>query len=93
MKKLILTFSLSLLGFTAFSQTAYEKAMTEKISKIEASKSPEELTALANDFERIGTKENAQWLPYYYAAYATIQKGRTGRKIYCEGRNTQPKQC
>lgn len=76
MKKLILSFSLSLLGFTAFAQTAYEKAMTEKISKIETSKTTEELTALTNDFERIGTKENTQWLPYYYAAYATIQKGR-----------------
>ena len=76
MKKLILTFSLSLLGFTAFAQTAFEKAMTEKVSKIDISKTPEELTALANDFDRIGTKENTQWLPYYYAAYATIQKGR-----------------
>lgn len=76
MKKLILTFSLSLLGFTAFAQTAYEKAMTEKVSKIEMSKSPEEFTALANDFDRIGTKENTQWLPYYYAAYTTIKKGR-----------------
>lgn len=76
MKKLLLTFSLTLLSLTAFAQTAYEKAMTEKVGKIEPSKTPEELTALANDFERIGTKENTQWLPYYYAAYATIQKGR-----------------
>ncbi|MBV6879364.1 hypothetical protein NG800_003370 [Epilithonimonas ginsengisoli] len=76
MKKLILTFSLSLLGFTAFAQTAYEKAMTEKISKVETAKTADELTALTNDFERIGAKENTQWLPYYYAAYSTIQKGR-----------------
>ncbi|MBO6200195.1 MAG: hypothetical protein J6N74_01075 [Chryseobacterium sp.] len=76
MKKLILTFSLSLLGFTAFAQNAYEKAMTEKISKIETAKTADELTALTNDFERIGAKENSQWLPYYYAAYSTIQKGR-----------------
>ena len=76
MKKLILTFSLSLLGFTAFAQTAYEKAMTEKISKVETAKTADEFTALTNDFDRIGTKENSQWLPYYYAAYSTIQKGR-----------------
>ncbi|KFC23684.1 tetratricopeptide repeat protein [Epilithonimonas lactis] len=76
MKKLILTFSLSLLGFTAFAQTTYDKAMTEKIGKIETAKTADELTALTNDFERIGTKENSQWLPYYYAAYSTIQKGR-----------------
>lgn len=76
MKKLILTFSLSLLGFTAFAQTAYDKAMTEKIGKIMDHKTLEEFTAMANDFDRIGTKENTQWLPYYYAAFATIQKGR-----------------
>lgn len=76
MKKLILTFSLSLLGFTAFAQTGYEKTMTEKISKVETAKTADELTALTNDFDRIGTKENSQWLPYYYAAYSTIQKGR-----------------
>jgi len=76
MKKLILTFSLSLLSLTAFAQTAYEKAMTEKVGKIEAAATADDLTALANDFDRIGTKENTQWLPYYYAAYATIQKGR-----------------
>lgn len=76
MKKLILTLSLSLLGFTAFAQTAYEKTMTEKISKVETAKTADELTALTNDFERIGTKESSQWLPYYYAAYSTIQKGR-----------------
>ena len=77
MKKLILTFSLSLLGFTAFAQTAYENAMTEKITKVEGQKSAEEFTALANDFDRIGTKEKSQWLPYYYAGFATIQKGRS----------------
>jgi len=76
MKKLLLTFSLSLLGFTAFAQTAFEKAMTEKIAKVQDHKTPDEFTALANDFDRIGTKENTQWLPYYYAAFATIQKGR-----------------
>ncbi|MPS74568.1 MAG: hypothetical protein E2590_15655 [Chryseobacterium sp.] len=76
MKNLFLTAALIFVGFTAFAQTAYEKAMTEKISKVEDHKTPDEFTALANDFDRIGTKESTQWLPYYYAAFATIQKGR-----------------
>ncbi|RRQ46976.1 hypothetical protein [Chryseobacterium sp. SC28] len=76
MKKLIISSSLTLLSFSAFAQTAYEKVMTEKIAKIQDHKSPEEFTALANDFDRIGTKEPAEWLPYYYAAFATIQKAR-----------------
>lgn len=65
-----------MMGINAYSQTAYEKAMTEKIAQVEQHKSPDEFTALANDFKRIGDKEKTQWLPYYYAAFSTIQKGR-----------------
>lgn len=76
MKNLILGIFL-MIGVKAFSQTSYEKAMTEKIAIVEQHKTPDEFTALANDFKRIGDKEKTQWLPYYYAAFATIQKGRT----------------
>ncbi len=76
MKNLILGIFL-MIGVKAFSQTAYEKAMTEKIAIVEQHKTPDEFTALANDFKRIGDKEKTQWLPYYYSAFATIQKGRT----------------
>lgn len=75
MKNLILGIFL-MIGVKAFSQTSYEKAMTEKIAIVEQRKTPDEFTALANDFKRIGDKEKTQWLPYYYAAFATIQKGR-----------------
>lgn len=75
MKNLILGIFL-MIGVNAFSQTAYEKAMTEKIAIVEQHKTPDEFTALANDFKRIGDKEKTQWLPYYYAAFATIQRGR-----------------
>ena len=76
MKNLILGIFL-MIGVKAFSQTSYEKAMTEKIAIVEQRKTPDEFTALANDFKRIGDKEKTQWLPYYYSAFATIQKGRT----------------
>ncbi len=76
MTRLFLTLSFMLFSFFAFSQTAYEKVMTEKITKISQTKTSEEFTALANDFVRIGEKEKTQWLPYYYAAFTTIQKGR-----------------
>lgn len=76
MKNLILTAALLFVSTITFAQTAFEKAMTEKIAKVEDHKTPDEFTALANDFDRIGTKESNNWLPYYYAAFATIQKGR-----------------
>lgn len=75
-KNLTLVFALIFTSITAFAQTAYEKAMTEKVAKVQKSQSAEELTAFANDFERIGLKETKEFLPNYYAAYALIQKGR-----------------
>lgn len=59
-----------------FAQTTFDKVMTEKIAKIDQSKTPEDFTALSNDFLRIGDKEKTRWIPYYYAAHATIEKGR-----------------
>ncbi len=59
-----------------FAQTTFDKIMTEKIAKIDHSKTPEDFTALSNDFTRIGDKEKTQWLPYYYAAHTSIEKGR-----------------
>ena len=76
MKKYLLSFALVCMSLTAFAQTNYEKIMTEKIAKIETCKTPEDFQTLANDFERIGSKESSQWLPPYYAAFSQIQKGR-----------------
>lgn len=61
---------------SALAQTPYEKAMSSKVPQLEQQKSAEEFTALANDFRRIADKEKTLWLPYYYAALSSIQKGR-----------------
>lgn len=76
MKKLFLTMLL-LATVSIFAQTTFEKVMTEKIAKMEQLKTPEDFTALSNDFIRIGDKEKTQWLPYYYAAHTSIEKGRS----------------
>lgn len=76
MKKYLLTFALSMMSFIAFAQADYEKIMSDKIAKLETTRSTDEFQALANDFERIGKKETKQWLPPYYAAFAYLQKGR-----------------
>ena len=75
MKKLFLTMLL-LTTVSIFAQTTFDKVMTEKIAKIDQAKTPEDFTALSNDFVRIGDKEKTQWLPYYYAAHTAIEKGR-----------------
>ncbi|MFY7815367.1 MAG: hypothetical protein ACOVRK_09295 [Chryseobacterium taeanense] len=76
MKKYLLTFALSVMSLHAFAQADYEKIMSEKIVKLENTRSADELQAIANDFDRIGKKETTQWLPSYYAALAYLQKGR-----------------
>ena len=75
MKKLFLTILL-LATVSIFAQTTFEKVMTEKIAQIDQLKTPEDFTAVSNDFTRIGDKEKTQWLPYYYAAHTSIEKGR-----------------
>lgn len=80
MKNLFLAITLLVSVFT-FVQTNYEKIMSEKITQVEQQKSADEFTALANDFKRIADKEKTQWLPYYYAAFATIQKGRADMMV------------
>jgi len=72
MKHLII---LSILFFgtmhTMFASN-YEQVMGETIQKMYTSQSADELTAVANQFERIATKETGQWLPSYYQAYSYV---------------------
>lgn len=69
MKKIItLTVLFAVLSITAFSSN-YEEIMKTNIDKIYKSSNPEELTALANQFQRIANVETAKWIPIYYAAY------------------------
>ncbi|WP_292010545.1 hypothetical protein [Chryseobacterium sp.] len=76
MKKYLLGFALAFMSLTAFAQADYEKAMTEKIAKIETCKTAEDFQVLANDFHKIAGQDETRWLPFYYAAFANIQKGR-----------------
>jgi hypothetical protein len=50
----------------------YEQVMAENIQKMYTAQSMEQLTDVANQFERIAAKENDQWLPAYYQAYSYI---------------------
>ncbi len=77
MRKYVLSFALGFMSLVSYAQANYEKIMTEKISRLESTRSPEELQALANDFQRIAEKEKDKWQPSYYAALAYIQKGRS----------------
>ncbi|MDQ1160087.1 hypothetical protein QE422_000455 [Chryseobacterium sp. SORGH_AS 447] len=77
MRKYVLSFALGLMSLVTYAQANYEKVMTEKISRLEDTRSPEDLQILANDFQRIAEKEKDKWQPNYYTALAYIQKGRS----------------
>lgn len=74
MKQLIYG-ALLLVSASVFSQSEkYTAAMTQNIKMLDSAitKGPAAMTALADNFTRIGDAEKTQWLPYYYASYATV---------------------
>jgi hypothetical protein len=77
MQKLIIFSAIILASLTSFSQSEkYTAAMQKNLAAIDSSfKNPASLLTLANNFERIGTAEKNQWLPYYYAAYCQVMNG------------------
>lgn len=53
---------------------AYRQAMEESIASLNRASDSEQLLAVANRFERIARAEKDEWLPWYYAAYATLHR-------------------
>jgi hypothetical protein len=69
MKTIITSFALILITLTgAQAQSGYEKAMGKAMAEMEAAKTPDEMLAVANTFERISQKASDRYLPHYYAA-------------------------
>jgi hypothetical protein len=74
MKKLFLLTAVAFLTSATFAQSEkYLASMKSNIAAMDtAFKNPANLLDLANKFERIGTAEKTQWLPYYYAALCQV---------------------
>jgi hypothetical protein len=74
MKKLFLLAVCGLIATGIYAQSdKYMATMKSTIAAIDTSfKNPANLLDLANKFERIGTAEKTQWLPYYYAALCQV---------------------
>ncbi len=53
---------------------AYRLAMEESIASLNQASNSEQLLSVANRFERIARAEKDEWLPWYYAAYATLNR-------------------
>ena len=81
MKHLILAVTMLLLVTASFAQSdKYQKGMEKAIASLDSAKSPDDFTAVAATFERIGDAEKSQWLPYYYAGLAHVWRGFRDQK-------------
>lgn len=70
MKKILLAAIVLTITVAGFSQSdRYKQAMATNIKKIDSVKSPDDLLAVSQAFERIADAEKTQWLPYYYASF------------------------
>ena len=74
MKKTIVFVSLMTVSVFSFAQSEkYIAAMKANITAIDTSfRNPQNLLALANNFERIALAEKNQWLAYYYASLCQV---------------------
>ncbi len=72
-KVLFILLGLTLSFSTVFAdEKSYNEAMAATLEQMKTAASPTDFNAIANQFERIAQAEQNQWLPYYYAAYATV---------------------
>jgi hypothetical protein len=76
MKRIILIFSLLAIAFsTSFAQSAdYAAIMKPIVDSIQTAKRGADLTAFANQLERISAVETKEWLPNYWSAYCYMTK-------------------
>jgi hypothetical protein len=91
MKKLIIFTFVVFTTITSFAQNEkFVAAMKKNITQIDSAfAKPDLFISLANNFERIGTSEKKEWLPYYYAAlcrvnYSYTQKDPSGNDAIAE---------
>lgn len=76
MKRILFSAFLLFSSITLFAQSErYQKAMQSNIAAMDTTVSPAGWLDLSNAFQRIAEAEQAQWLPYYYAAYGNVMQG------------------
>ena len=74
MKKFIFLSIFCIFSLVTLAQSEkYLGAMKKNIALLDSAYAkPDYFTSLANTFERIGTTEKTEWLPFYYAAYCRV---------------------
>lgn len=82
MKTTIILVAAFLLVTNTFAQSEkYVDAMKSNIAQIDNIRASQNGLELTNKFTRIGDAEKTQWLPYYYASYATVTQGMMEKDV------------
>ena len=88
--KFLLFSLITLTGFVSFAQNdKYIEAMKINLALFDSAKTSADYQALANTFERIGSAEKTQWLPYYYAGLALATSGWNDPNIDKDANSTR----
>jgi hypothetical protein len=74
-KQILLVFALAASIATFAQSEKYTKTMEQLVAAFDSTSSPDQLTTLANSFQRVADAEKNQWLPYYYASLANLTAG------------------
>lgn len=74
-KKHILTILISLAGVTSLLAADYEKGMQKGLEMLTNATTIQATVDVTNYFERIAEANKSEWLPLYYAAYASLSVG------------------
>lgn len=73
MKNLVVIILAAFAVQTSFAQSEkYTSAMKKNIAMLDSMPAKNNALEIANNFSRIGDAEKDKWLPYYYAAYASV---------------------
>ena len=62
-------------SINVFADSRYEAGMQKGIGMLENANTPDAAIEAANYFERIAEANSSEWLPLYYAAYASLKSG------------------
>ncbi len=81
MKSILIISLVSLFSYTSFAVSDYENGMLKGLEMLKNANSLQASMDVVNYFERVAEANKAEWLPLYYAAYASLSVGFQQEKV------------
>jgi len=81
MKVLLMISTISLFSFSAIAVSDYEKGMLKGLEMLKNANDLQASIDVVNYFERVAEANKTEWLPLYYAGYASLSVGFQQEKV------------